>query len=179
MTINPKDIESELSYIYLHAVASLAGFTCSLPTRLEDNHGIDVTIRNSDKLAPDSKIYDFSVDIQLKATIKQLEIINNKIAYSFRGIKQYDKLRSEFAGNPKIVILLMLPENKEEWLHITKEQLVLKNAAYWVSLYRAPESENTTSQTIYIPTNNLLTVTSLKEMMIKISIEENIKYEQL
>ncbi|APJ04051.1 DUF4365 domain-containing protein [Silvanigrella aquatica] len=179
MTINPNDIESELSYVYLHAVASLAGFTCSLPTRLEDNLGIDVTIRNSDKLAPDSKLYDFSVDIQLKATIKKIEIINDKIAYSFRGIKQYDKLRSVFTGNPKIVILLLLPENKEEWLHITKEQLILKNAAYWVSLYSAPESENATSQTIYIPTNNLLTVQSLKELMIKLSIEENIKYEQL
>ncbi|WP_397602084.1 DUF4365 domain-containing protein [Silvanigrella sp.] len=179
MTINPKDIESELSYAYLHAVASAAGFTCSLPTRLEDNLGIDVTLRTGSKLDPESKLYDFSVDIQLKATMKQLKTQQDKIEYSFRGIKQYDKLRSKNNANPKIVILLMLPENKEEWLSISSKQLILKNAAYWVSLYGALESENATRQTIYFPTSNLLTVTSLNDLMIKISKEEKINYEQL
>jgi hypothetical protein len=179
MTISSKDIESELSYSYFHAVASAAGFTCSLPTRLEDNLGIDVTIRCSDKLAHNSKLYDFSVDIQLKATIKQLEISNEKIAYSFRGIKQYDKLRSINNGNPKIVVILMLPKNSEDWLSITKEELILRKSAYWVSLYGAPESDNSTTQNIYIPLNNLLTVESLKDLMTRFSKEENINYEYL
>jgi hypothetical protein len=179
MTISLNDTEAELSYAYLHAVASTAGFTCSLPTRLEDNLGIDVTLRTGTKLDPESIFYDFSVDIQLKATIKKLKTQQDRIEYSFRGIPQYNKLRSKNNSNQRILILLMLPENKEEWLSISNKQLILKNAAYWVSLYGAFESENSTRQTIYFPTSNLLTVKNLKDLMIKISKGEKINYEQL
>lgn len=179
MTITLNDTEEALSYVYLNAVASMAGFTCSHSSRLEDNLGIDVTIRTGVKLDPKSIFYDFSVDIQLKATMKKLKIHDDRIEYSFRGITQYDKLRSINNSNPKILVLLMLPEDKEEWLSISSKQLILKNAAYWVSLYGALESENTTRQTIYFPMSNLLTVTSLKDLMIKISKGEKINYEQL
>ena len=42
-----------------------------------------------------------------------------------KGIKQYNKLRSENTGR-KFLFLLQLPENQEEWLHISEEQLLFK-----------------------------------------------------
>ena len=39
--LSPPNIESELSYAYLHAVASKAGMACNAGSRHEDNNGID------------------------------------------------------------------------------------------------------------------------------------------
>ena len=42
--LTPPNIESELSYAYLHAVASKAGMACSVGSRHEDNNGVDATL---------------------------------------------------------------------------------------------------------------------------------------
>lgn len=47
VSMNPlsnNDIENELSYAYLHAVAARSGIGCSLATRHEDNRGIDARL---------------------------------------------------------------------------------------------------------------------------------------
>ncbi|NLZ59725.1 MAG: DUF4365 domain-containing protein [Lentisphaerae bacterium] len=69
MPIQKQDIESELSYAYLYAVAAKAGFACQVSDRLSDNHGIDATVRVFEKMSQDSVLTDFSMDLQLKATI--------------------------------------------------------------------------------------------------------------
>jgi len=51
---NPK---SELSYVYFHAVASQAGFTCSVSNRLDDGRGIDD--RCDHKICDDSVLFNF------------------------------------------------------------------------------------------------------------------------
>lgn len=42
--LSPPNIESELSYAYLHAVASYASMACNVGNRHEDNNGIDATL---------------------------------------------------------------------------------------------------------------------------------------
>ncbi len=70
-----QNIEAELSYAYLHAVASRAGFSCEYRNRHLDGAGVGATITvNGQVLAADSKLCDFPVDVQLKATGKILPI---------------------------------------------------------------------------------------------------------
>jgi len=67
--LTEQNIEAELSYAYLHAVASHAGFSCEYRNRHLDGAGVDATITEDNrKLASDSVLTSFSVDIQLKAT---------------------------------------------------------------------------------------------------------------
>jgi hypothetical protein len=177
MTITFNDREAELSYAYLHAVASHCGFSCSYSNRLEDGRGIDARVGASVKPDPNSILEDFDIEVQLKSTINDLIIKDNKIAYPFHGIKQYNKLRSENNGGSKFLFVMLLPKDSEDWLSISNEQLTLKKAVYWISLRGAPETQNETSQTIYIPTCNILDVQGLKNLMIKVSKMEIIKYE--
>jgi hypothetical protein len=177
MTVNTKDIEAELSYAYLHAVASHAGFTCSYSSRLEDARGVDARVGVGAKLDPKSILEDFEIDVQLKATAQQLSVVDNKFSFFFKGIKQYDKLRSEKNGNTKLLILMCLPEDRSDWVSVTPNELLLKNAAYWISLRGAPESQNTTGATVYFPSSNVLTVDALKSLMTLISKGEVVRYE--
>ncbi|CAK0768443.1 hypothetical protein CCP3SC1AL1_4480001 [Gammaproteobacteria bacterium] len=42
--LSSNDIESELSYAYLHAVAAKAGVGCKIGSRHDDNAGIDAVL---------------------------------------------------------------------------------------------------------------------------------------
>ncbi len=176
MSIQMQDKESELSYAYLHAVAAQAGFACQVSARLCDNHGIDATVRVLEKLSPDSVLTDFTIDIQLKATIQNLTEIDGRFSYSL-PITQYDKLRSPFAANQKLLVILQLPENPSEWLTLGEEQLVMKRCAYWVSLRGASEVTGQKSTTVRVPRKNLLSPDIFREIAKVRSLEEYLTYE--
>jgi hypothetical protein len=163
MPLPIKEIESELSYAYLHAVASKAGLNCKVENRHGDHYGVDAQI---DFYAPIPNTWrtDVSLRIQLKATINRGAETATHIAFPFRGIEQYNRLRMNTGEPHRILIVLFLPEDAIDWLSITDNELLLKQAAYWVCLYGAPTSLNDTVQTIYIPKANLLTPNSLIEL---------------
>jgi len=171
------EIESELSYAYLHTVASNAGMTCSLSTRQVDNLGIDATIRAKGLFSPTSLLRDVTLDIQLKATSDAYTIVDKRIAYFFKGINIYNKLRSPHNAVPQILVVLYLPENQTKWVKWSPESLVLRDCAWWVSLNGAPESSNSSGQTVYIPEKQHFNSDSLQKIICRLSRQEEILYE--
>lgn len=172
-----QNIESELSYAYLHAVASRAGFSCEIRNRHLDGAGVDATITADGKhLAADSKLCYVPVDVQLKATCKVLPETAARFSYSLE-IAHYDKLRKTNVGTPRILVVLRLPENAEEWLTGDGNSLALRRCAYWVSLYNAPSIANQETRTVYVPTANVLSPAGLTALMTRYSRQEDIPYE--
>ncbi len=106
--------------------------------------------RTGGRLADDSILTSFSVDIQLKATYRELPEQDGRLSYVL-SVPHYDKLRLEEVAAPRLLVLMRLPHHPEEWLQFTEEALVAKRCAYWVSLRGAPASANDDSQTVYIP----------------------------
>ena len=86
------------------------------------------------------------------------------------------KARQTRLESARILVVLFLPQNPDEWLHHSEEALVSKRCAYWVSLRGAPASDNPKHQTVYIPRKNLLSVAALTEIMTRCSLEEEIPY---
>jgi hypothetical protein len=163
--LTSQNIEAELSYAYLHAVASKAGFSCEYRNRHLDGAGVDATLtEDGRKLAEDSVLTSFAVDVQLKATHQDLPEQNGRLSYVLT-VPHYDKLRLEEVATPRLLVLLRLPPDPEEWLRISEEGLVAKRCAYWVSLRGAPTSPNRESQTVYRSRANLLSPQGLIGLM--------------
>ncbi len=160
MPLSSNDRESELSYAYLHAVASKAGLNCEVANRHADNYGIDARVTYFDKI-PGTYITDVSLGVQLKATIKKGTETDTHIAYAFKGVDQYNRLRIYRGGEYRILVVLFLPERQDEWLTCSSEELIIRHSAYWVCLYGAEETGNSGGKTIYLPKVNLLTPESL------------------
>lgn len=173
--LDPKDIESELSYAYLHAVASKIGVGCKISTRHEDNRGIDAQLTCWEKFG-DSYIEEIDLKVQLKATKQIPSETDSHFSYFFKGIKQYDFLREKPKRNHRFLIVLFLPEDASEWLNVNSEQLILKKCAYWVSLRGAEDSTNESGQTIYLPKKQMLTPDNLLSIFEKISRNESWDY---
>ena len=126
-------------------------------------------------LAADSKLTYLPVDVQLKATYTDLVEINGVISYPL-DIKQYDKLRLEMVGSPRLLVLLRLPKDHADWLRVNAEALVARRCAYWVSLRGAEAITGQDSRAVYIPTANVLTPEALTEIMTRFSRQEVISY---
>lgn len=72
MSMTDLDIEAELSYAYLHAVASKVGVSCESSGRLEDKAGIDASLvaRRSNP-PPGGYLSEVTLNVQLKATTNE------------------------------------------------------------------------------------------------------------
>lgn len=173
------DVESELSYAYLHAVASHAGCACSVSSRHEDNAGVDAQLVGWGPFPDGGYRTEVDVKVQLKATISDPIVIGDHFAYSVRGIAQYDDLRSPALATPRILVVLFMPRDPEQWLESTIEGLVLRRCAYWVSLRGAGASSNQTAQTVYIPRRQRFDGPGLRALMSRLSRNEVPTYEDV
>ncbi len=107
---------------------------------------------------------------------KTLSETNERFSYSLE-LPHYNKLRITTVGASRVLVVLRLPKNPEEWLQISEESLIAQRCAYWVSLYNAPEVADQKSRTIYIPTANILSPDGLIQLMTRFSRQEVIPYE--
>ncbi|MGO8117030.1 DUF4365 domain-containing protein [Rhizobium leguminosarum] len=167
--LTSQNIESELSYAYLHAVASAAGMACEICGRHEDNAGADARIVAWAPFKDGGYRTEVELKIQLKATVKTPTMIGDQFSYAFKGIRRYDDLRAESLTIPRILVVLFLPSDTKEWIGHSEEALLLRRCAYWVSLRGAKASTNDTTQTIYIPPSQKFDVEGLGELMASLS----------
>jgi hypothetical protein len=175
----PTDIESELSYAYLHAIASHASMSCRVSNRLEDNNGIDAQITAWGPFPEGGDLQEVDLKIQLKATIGTPTDYGTYYSYFFRGIRQYEDLRKDTVATHRILVVLFLPRDNQEWLAHDVEALTIRKCAFWVSLRGAPDPRNTTGETIKIPKDQSFSPDNLKQLMAQLSRRQIPTYENL
>lgn len=173
--VTPQEIEAELGYAYLHAVASAAGVACQEARRGLDNAGIDATLHVVRDFGPAAKWTEISLHVQLKATTLGSAREGDRHSYFLRDVCHYDRLRAEVAVPPRILAVLFLPGDRAEWLCLSPDELVLRRAAYWVSLAGAPACENTSGKTVYLPESQLLSPEGLVGIFRRLAHQERLR----
>ena len=134
-------------------------------------------VRAKERFQTESIYTDFTVEVQLKATSSEA-VLDERDRYSFPlTVDHFDKLRDTGIHAQRLLVVLFLPEDDSRWLWHSEDSLVARRCAYWVSLWNAPASGNTTSQTVYIPRANRFSAESLRSVMAKASFGEKIPYE--
>ena len=148
------DREEALSRIYVHAVATGAGYIASSPSL--DRDGVDLQIRAGGAMRP-------ALDLQLKATVNLERNGEGYVRYPLKA-RNYNLLREE-TQTPRLLVILDLPRDEDRWMTVTVNELALRNRAYWLSLREFEETANTTSVTVKIPERNLFNVENLIALM--------------
>lgn len=143
---------------YLLAIAGVAG--CATSLRRPDDDSIDWTL--SCRLAKRPKL-----DIQMKTTTT-IDSDRDTIMYPLK-VKNYNDLIITDILVARILVLVLLPTNIEEWLALSPTELILRRCAYWTSLRGLPTSDNEYTVTVPIPRSNMFTVEALWEMMVQIN----------
>jgi hypothetical protein len=143
---------------FLLAVAGAAG--CAVSFRRPDDDSIDWTL--SCRLSRRPK-----VDVQMKTWTGD-DCFSDPIRYPLKR-KNYEDLILTNVLAPRILVLVILPQDPTEWIAISKEQLICRRCGYWVSLAGHPTTENETRVTVSLPRANVLTVESLQTMMQRVN----------
>lgn len=152
-------IKEGLSRAYILAVAHRAGFNCSLR---EFDYGIDGTFHDV-KIRGGRRVESgFAIDFQAKAS-EACVLEDGELVYDLEAKSHRDL--TEPAGTARILIVLALPQNPDEWLRISADALVMKRCAWWISLRGQPPTTNKDSHRVRIPRASTLDVRSLTEMM--------------
>ena len=79
--------------------------------------------------------------------------------------KNYDDLTITDLISPRILILVVVPEEIGDWILLTQNELTLRRCAFWMSLVGQPPSLNEVSVTVRVPRNQPFTVESLNGLM--------------
>lgn len=98
------------------------------------------------------------IDIQLKSTTEKSIVYENEIIKYDLEVKTYNDLIYRLNEcTPLVLILFILPCNKDQWVEINESEIKLRKNAYWYVPPKESEmSDNTSRIRIDIPKSNLL-----------------------
>lgn len=161
-------VKEELSICYLNAIAAINGI--ALEQIKHDEDSTDVILKKTVKLS-DGKPFNSQIRVQLKSTSSpsQFSIGSNDLTYKL-NVKNHNDLCQRTTA-PVILALLILPENEEEWVKWSKEELVLHGKMFWLSLHGCKKSDNKSSVTVTIPLSNALNDENIETLLIRAAQE--------
>ncbi len=102
--------------------------------------------------------------IEFQAKASSRDLLNNDDLVFPLPIKNYHDLRADTII-PRILIVLLMPEEEGDWLMHSEDALILKHCAYWYSLNNYPDTQNGHSVTVKIPRAQQLTSSELSRLM--------------
>jgi len=147
----------KFSRAYVHAIAAAGGYR--ILTYDIDDDGVDLGLagRNGDGQAKSPQI-----DLQLKCTADDT-CRNANLIFPLE-MKNYETLRDKYLV-PRILVVVVVPSDIEEWLLHDPEFLAICKCGYWYSLRGFPSLPNTSTSTLEIPKKQAFTVNALHELM--------------
>lgn len=152
--------QEALTRAYIQAIAARAGMSCSFR---EMDYGIDVTVYEIGQRGKRFCETGFRIDFQAKST-GATALTDANVLYDLE-IKNYDDLRAAPPLSPRLLVVLILPEDERQWTEQTEEHLLVRRAAYWLSLRGCGPVTNTKRVRVALPRQNLFTIEALRELM--------------
>lgn len=139
--------KDHFSRAIVRAIAATAGVKATVPEHDEDSQDMTFAAADSDT-APGARL-----DAQLKCS-QNINPSGESFTFPL-PVKNYNDLRWPVLYVPRILIVVHVPPDPAEWLVTEPEQMTLKRCAYWVSLAGAEPTENTSTVSVNIPTEQV------------------------
>lgn len=157
--------KEELSFAYTQTISALAGMGCEQRKR---DYGVDGSIHEIVYSKHRRRYVEsgHNIDFQLKATVNAK--VNNGIILYDLEVKNYRDLIDTEVGTPRILILYVMPREKEKWVEILDDEVKLRKCAYWCSLRGLPDVSNKNRVRIKIKEEQRLTPECLLLLMNKV-----------
>jgi hypothetical protein len=152
--------QEALCRAYVQAVAAQAGLLWS---RTDLDYGIDLSLRRVAVQGNRHRDGGAQFDLQLKSTTRAA-VTETGVAYDLE-VQAYDDLRSVSCPCPRILVVLVMPEDEALWLTQTSEELTLRRCAYWISLKGHPPTTAIRTIRIAIPVANVFSVEAVTRLM--------------
>lgn len=136
---------------------SLYPFASSLPTEVFCHEYLQTggTIRSP------------KLDLQLKCH-SSAPLTAQTLSYPLK-IKNYDDLRDESVMVPRILVVVIIPEQVAQWTNHSESELALRRCGYWLSIRGQPPAANTTTVSVAIDRARQFSAEALTQIMGRIA----------
>jgi hypothetical protein len=159
--------QEAISRADVQAVAARCGLSWSTPS---PDYGIDLTL-NDIEISGDRRIESgYKLDLQVKSTTDPFSA-GQPLHYDL-STDAYDTLRAVQPGCPRLLVVLLLPADEALWITQTEDALILRHAAYWISLRGHPRTRNRRSIRIALPRAQIFSVEALQGLTSQIKAGE-------
>ena len=158
--------KEQFSYAYVRAVAAVAQIAVTTPT--VDDDSVDLIFHQRGGAG---NIRSPRLEAQVKCTAAATLTATN-VGYPLK-LKNYDDLRPTNILVPRILITVVVPDDLNDWLNHSEQELALRNCGYWLSLRGEPATTNTANVTVYLPRTTQFTVAELTGIMQRIGNGQN------
>ena len=154
--------KEQFSNAYIRAIAATAGYNVYKPEVDDDSvdWGIGARGRSGTVRSP-------KLELQLKCTSREI-LKDEHLAFPLK-LKNYNELRYDDYQIPRILVVVIVPDNVSNWLTQTEESLALRHCAYWLSLRGTGETTNVESMTVHLPRRQVFSVDGLTQIMKRIA----------
>ncbi|MGE5344132.1 MAG: DUF4365 domain-containing protein [Candidatus Omnitrophota bacterium] len=172
--------KEELSNNYLSILTYKSGYKLDKP---KDTGGVDFVLSfDQMRISRDGKKRFCQsakrIDLQLKTTTEKSIIESDRVIKYDLEVKNYEDLisrKEERIFLPLILILFILPNDKNEWVQLRDEEMALRKCAYWY----CPENDfistdNKRTVRIEIPIKNKLNLNTIKNLFEKFFGESHV-----
>jgi hypothetical protein len=124
--------------------------------------GIDLFARRVVEVDGRQRDGGIQLDLQLKST-SRVHWGETSLRYDL-DVGTYDDLRDSNVANPRVLVLLVVPEDEAEWVVQTTEELRIRRCAYWLSLWGREAVATTATTRVEIPLANVVDAESLPRL---------------
>ena len=162
-------IKEDISISYISALCAYAGISYEIIRH--DDDSTDGILRKRIFLDRGRK-FEAGLRIQLKCTSSLSQYTDNgdTIIYKLKA-KNYNDLCLQ-STTPIILGLLILPEDKEQWINWTKEELLIRGCMYWADFSLEAELSNKETVNVTISKKHVINAESLQKILERIAKEE-------
>ncbi len=157
-------IKELISLKFIELIANYNGHPTSIP---HSDFGTDLDVKEVDYRIENGQKRYFETGKELKLQIKsttEKNIISDNyfIKYHLESKTFNDIIIRRKTKKPLILILFIFPEDKNEWINITDNELIAKKCAYWFfPKDNENQTDNISTRQIAIDKNNLITKDTL------------------
>lgn len=128
--------KQQLSFAYIRAVAAAAGFGVTEPSVDDDSIDLQIASRSTRGTIKRPRL-----ELQAKC-LGDDTFEGDNFSYSLK-LKNYDDLRDPDVQVPRILVVVRVPRDDNEWLTGGDDGLLVRHCAYWLSLRGMPDHVST------------------------------------
>jgi len=154
--------KQEFSKAYVKAVAAVCGFATQEPSVDDDSIDLTLSARGGGGTIRSPK-----VDLQLKCTAQ--DVLGAQTIDFPLEVKNYNELRPTNVLVPRILVIVIIPNDVLRWLSHSEAELLLRHCGYWYSLRGMAATVNQFTVTVNVPRTQVFDVPGLAGIMQRIA----------
>ena len=154
--------KEQFSRAYVLAVAAVAGYATYTPSVDDDSIDLGIARRGGGGTVRSPRL-----EMQLKCTAAFTG--PSPILRFPLSRKNHDDLRDIQLLVPRILTVVLVPDDPGDWLAQSDQEMAMRRCGYWLSVRGMPDTDNAISVTVEIPRAQRFSVDSLRRMMDRIS----------